>query len=596
MLKQKIYPCISILCDDKYISLVSEHKEIQVIYYLSEKNYIDVTHLCKIVSLDKNIKCSNNILYPVEEGTAQIQAIYTSGKKTYFTTSEFVVYDTFFVNNYQRHFIPELDSINIQSNDVLKAFLDTIFEFLDISYAYVNDISNINNPQQTKSKYLRNLFESHGIIIEDYVNSNSIFVDIINKTYRMLLDRLLDILEIRGTKTAYELFFGALGYDIELYEFWFDDNEHLIEINTSNPDLSTFDAYYLDGTRVEERNQKYIDPRIDVNAETPYKNNKSKYIRITYSKNDNIPEEYSISQSKLREYLEYLKPNYLEYLPEILNVSSLNDIYRQLNITYNISKLTIIGGGGDDGGQINNMSYYGNGKVTASGNIIINKLSFIGGSNPVICKNTADIVLVCFEYFYDGVGNVTAKGECYTNSYIGFGKLNGLGSATSYLAPSPWNPRSQGPQRGSVINWMDYLTQENRDNLTDGWVSKAPADFFALDFRHLVKSKTYNELFRCSKIISLSDIIQELFRFDSGLRFDVDNLFFDSFYFFDDEMSFNHFGANDIKNYYTIISSQNPKNVNEDDLLYDSRIKDLIVAFYLTKGIVLNKNIIDHMK
>lgn len=319
---------------------------------------IDVTNdsNSKLVSLDPNfILVESNTVFFRTEGTSIIKAFYIQGNLVLEATKEFICYNNFFKLNYLRHFIPVFDSNLIRANTKLKIMLDSIMTYLDIIYAYKFDIKSIQDINTAKSKYLEYIGTNLGF----QRNNNSFSaneIDIYNELYRELLKNLVDLIKLRGTKLSYELFFGALGYDIVIDEFWWNDNNQLIQIDDFALDdeefpighplvgrkKSTFYAYLTDSTPVGNQEVAFPDPRRFANHKNPVnKNSKSNYIRpLLFTRDNSIVENIgSLSfgkRSAIFEYLDYLKPGYVNYLPLVVQFKGAEEILQNLEEQFGI--------------------------------------------------------------------------------------------------------------------------------------------------------------------------------------------------------------------------------------------------------------------
>lgn len=313
---------------------------------------VDITNdlNTKIVSLDPNfILVESGLVSFRKEGTAIVKAFYVQGNLVLEHTKEFICYNDFFKSNYLRHFLSVFDSNIIRANTKLKIMFDSIMTYMDIIYAYKFDIQSIQDINITKSKYL----EYIGINLGFQRNNNAFApneIDIYNELYRELLKNLVDLIKLRGTKLAYELFFGALGYDIVIDEFWWNDSNQLIQIDDFAMDdeefeighplqgrkKSTFYAYLTDSTPVGNQEVAFPDPRRFADYKNPInKNSKSNYIRpLLFTRDDSIAQNIgSLSFGKraaIFEYLDFLKPGYINYLPLVVQFSGAEELLQDV--------------------------------------------------------------------------------------------------------------------------------------------------------------------------------------------------------------------------------------------------------------------------
>ena len=333
------YPLIRIklfISDEEqlsYLDLTSNDSyEFRVYYYADES--VDPVLIAwddsdlTIDSLDlmtlSLIRDSGNFALLKEEGTATVAAYYEKDGIVYYIKQEFVLYNNFFRENYL-DLLTSYDKTNILENTYTRILFETCMEFFDIIYAYMQDIKNVRDPIDIKYRFLNVLGNSLGFGSlqrrGEITDSEIISV----RLYRELLNNLFDLLKIRGTRLAYELFFGALGYDIELLEYWFDDEGNLIEIDPIDDTNSTFYGLDTDGVPLEDSPIARNDPRKDLDANGQYnRNQKSPYVKPVIGFREGFSGIISYSNEErllLREYLEWLRPNHILYLNEVIAVA-----------------------------------------------------------------------------------------------------------------------------------------------------------------------------------------------------------------------------------------------------------------------------------
>jgi hypothetical protein len=271
-------------------------------------------------------------------GTARFKIIYdyisgTGKPLKEVEILQFICYEKFFVTNY-RYLIADFDYQIIKNNQKFRAIMENIFEMFDVIYAYSNDSVGMANPTITKSKYLETLGRELGFERIDFEDVDTEFEHISNNLYRSLLTAITKIIKLKGTPLSYQLFFNALGYEVVINEFWWDDANNLVEIDLNNPIFnSTFNMYSAEGIFLNKKSQ--YDPRAKVQPNEPFVNAKSNKITVTLSAlTDNLgnpvdyaPDVQTLSSNKkriLQQYLAFLKPQHIEYLNEIIKFS-LND-------------------------------------------------------------------------------------------------------------------------------------------------------------------------------------------------------------------------------------------------------------------------------
>lgn len=317
--------------------------------YITDTNKVDITDTSTITVFDYNAeKIDTNKLKLLELGTCIIKAFHTvsSTQEKFVDTQEIVIYESFLRDNYLTNLVSNFEKEKIQGNTFLKTIMDTCMQYFDILYAFNEDNITLKNIYKTKSKFLSELGKSMGFQFFDQENINTVLEKQSQDIYRELLVNLIDLVNIRGTKNAYQLFFSVLGYDIRLEEFWFDSDGNLVEINPddfliteSNPTgarLSTFFRYDLAGNQIDDPPVERVDPRYLMELDNDYdRNNKSNYVRPIISvRNDlsnsiqiNDPSTFSIEKRRIiKKFLEYLKPKHIQYMQELIQGSRLNDL------------------------------------------------------------------------------------------------------------------------------------------------------------------------------------------------------------------------------------------------------------------------------
>lgn len=282
-----------------------------------------------IFTLDDNIYFdqTTKTLYFKNEGTAVLKAIYTNSfNETYVATQKFVVYKTFFKDNYNNYLVSTFEKLKLAKNKKLKIMMDTMMEMLDILYAYNIDAKLLSSFSGVKSEFLDLLGQNVGFERIDYESVNTSDEDTANKVYKELLANIFELINIRGTNLSYELFFNALGYNIKLEEFWYNDQSNLIEINPTDDSLSSYYRYDTNGINLDSPPFPNKDPRRFINTQDVFVNNKSNYVRpILTSSNTNIaptPSSFTIrKRNVIKKYLEYLRPSHVQYIQELIAAS-----------------------------------------------------------------------------------------------------------------------------------------------------------------------------------------------------------------------------------------------------------------------------------
>lgn len=274
-------------------------------------------------------------IYFKNKGTARFKIIYEytdilGRPAKEIEIIQFVCYEKFYSENY-KFLIAEYDYNLMKNNPKFKVIMENIFDMFDILEAYASDVESINSPLMVKSKYLETLGRDIGFERIDIEDVDTHLEEISNNLYRELLLVIGQIVKLKGTPLSYQLFFNALGYDIVINEYWWNDINQLVEIDTSKPiNQSSFDLYSKEGIFLGKKSP--YDPRSKISANNSRVNAKSNYISVTLSamvNNLGVPVDYApdiqtLSANKrriLKEYLSYLRPQHIEYLNDIIKFS-----------------------------------------------------------------------------------------------------------------------------------------------------------------------------------------------------------------------------------------------------------------------------------
>jgi hypothetical protein len=139
----------------------------------------------------------------------------TSFYKQIFYTYKYASTKSFFKKNYSK-FLPPYDVVKLQDDNgkkqlFIEAFVREFDKFCDV----IDKIYNIVDIDKIPLEYVNYLAQLIGYEREDYLLISDI-------SYRELLKNIIEIYKIKGTNYSFELFFGFLGYDITIREFWFD--------------------------------------------------------------------------------------------------------------------------------------------------------------------------------------------------------------------------------------------------------------------------------------------------------------------------------------------------------------------------------------
>lgn len=220
--------------------------------------------------MDKVVGEPYSVLFR-KEGTGFLKAVYNDNINPILIDSRnFICYTSFFKENYLNYFVGDFNKEKILANPKNLAVFDTFMEMLDILYAYNQDLKEISSFDNTKSNFLDLLAQNIGFLRVDNLSRNTSDEDKGDYLFRELLKNMPDLLSIRGTKAAYELFFSAIGYNIRLNEFWYDEDGDLVEIDAYNELDTTYIGYKTDGTLKNNIAEKQNDPRKNIPKQERY--------------------------------------------------------------------------------------------------------------------------------------------------------------------------------------------------------------------------------------------------------------------------------------------------------------------------------------
>lgn len=317
------------------------------------------------------------------EGSGVIKATYTYDNEVFYTSRQFVCYTSFFKENYLTYLLPEYDSNNVRSSPKVKALFDTLMDMLDVLYAYNKDLGVISNFKYGKSKFLSLLSQNVGFERFDYSQLNTEYEFSENESFRELIGNFVDLLSVRGTKLAYQIFFQALGYNLKLEEFWYDSNGNLVEVSSDPNVPSTYYAYNTSGELLDSPPYPRPDPRVYYGSErllnapngylktysgtkptyvkqsyvsnksllsnsgSNFVNNKSNYVRVyvTNSINPDVyedPTNFSLEKRlAIKRYLNFLRPLHVQYVDESFGYNLTTEVLHSLEDNFDWAQLLL---------------------------------------------------------------------------------------------------------------------------------------------------------------------------------------------------------------------------------------------------------------
>lgn len=213
--------------------------------HIIQQYTLDELTITKIYTVEKIKELKEELNYPNE---LYRYIIYLA---------KYGVIKTFFVENYKK-FLPVYDFASIYSDDKKRLFVEAFFKEFD-RFSYIIELmSKLKNIDEAPEEYLNYL----AYIVGYQKEADDVFINI---SFRELIKNIVEIYKIKGSNYSFELFFGLLGFIIDLREYWFD--------------------------------RRFYDPNILANSETMTYNKKlSKFYLTTIKPSDRV---FSQSQRKL---------------------------------------------------------------------------------------------------------------------------------------------------------------------------------------------------------------------------------------------------------------------------------------------------------
>ena len=211
---------------DKYIRIFHEEKRFQdkLSEYEIELNDSKYNDLISLLLDNKDYITNNDIDYLSHEDPPflrdEISDLFSKDfitKDLYsivFYTFKYSTIKKFFRENWQR-FTPDFDVLNITKADQLKLFQESLMSEFDRLADTIDEIYNVQDIDKIPSQYLDYLGQLIGYEREE----RELLVD---ASFRELIKNIIEIYRIKGSNFSFELFFGFLGFDVKIDEFWFD--------------------------------------------------------------------------------------------------------------------------------------------------------------------------------------------------------------------------------------------------------------------------------------------------------------------------------------------------------------------------------------
>src|SRR5574344_320365 len=271
--------------------------------------------------------------------------------KLIFYSYKYCYTSSFFQNNVN-NFIPEYDYTQIKNSDITNAFTDALMkEFDKIDYT-ISKCAEFMDFDKIPFDYISYLSQLLGFDKKDIYTSNE-------EQYRELCKCMIDIYRIKGTNYSFQLLFNFLGFNVSIYEYYFDRRFYFSK--DGNTETSEYDKtkkeYYLTTTNpVMNNNSSFTRSEVVTNADvsTQYSLIEFEYLIKTYG-----PEcvlgysNYYTKKNKKIEYTgkiyKYFKTNYVYYNIGLTNgknptgeqISAINKYLEFLTPAFIMKNLTI---------------------------------------------------------------------------------------------------------------------------------------------------------------------------------------------------------------------------------------------------------------
>jgi hypothetical protein len=120
----------------------------------------------------------------------------------------------FFFDNYVR-FLPEFDILKIQGKEKVKLFQESLMREFDKFATIIDDISLLQDVDEIPVEYIGYLGQLVGFEREEILY-------VTDERFRVFIKNIIEIYKVKGTNYSFELFLNFLGYNVEIFEYWFD--------------------------------------------------------------------------------------------------------------------------------------------------------------------------------------------------------------------------------------------------------------------------------------------------------------------------------------------------------------------------------------
>jgi len=165
---------------------------------------------------------------------------YSIYKEIYYLY-KFSCVDNFFKNNWDR-FVPDVDSEQIDNNEVMKSFVDAIMIEFDKLNNIITNTKDFKSYKDIPYEYLNYLSQLLGFE-QQLLSLDENF----EEELRIISANIIDVYRIKGTMATFGLLFNLLGFEVEVIQYYFDRRYKFAK--SENNETNSYDItdykYYL---------------------------------------------------------------------------------------------------------------------------------------------------------------------------------------------------------------------------------------------------------------------------------------------------------------------------------------------------------------
>lgn len=144
--------------------------------------------------------------------------------------------DSFFQNNWE-NFVPKFDYEQMENNEILMAFMDSVMKEFDKLDNILDNFGDYRDYRKIPQEYIVYLTQLLGVEPKTFMLLNTQYPQ-----YRELAENILDVYSKKGTAGEFEILFNFLGYKVDIEQYFFDRRMYSI-LSEENVETSTADKY-----------------------------------------------------------------------------------------------------------------------------------------------------------------------------------------------------------------------------------------------------------------------------------------------------------------------------------------------------------------